>query len=380
VSPAAASSGEPAIFAIEAPPPAGWQRIGQAWSCLSNVVVLCWLFGGSWFYARLGERWTITYFAVCFLPFVVERFLPRLARRATFFRDRVELEGFPWLFGVKKGRFAWDEIGAYRDGSEDYVQLELKNARFFQRRWAMPTPSESARVSLLDLLNRVGVSRAEPGRRSVRVPLRQSALRAIPTYDQVRVVDPVARAVGAPFVEKCFERLPQAWLADKAVGWTANVHFHFPDHPGWTVQVADGRCTVELGLKGEPSCVVEMNVFAWRDLVLGGLTADQALLEGRIEATNPDDLARFRTAFDLVKLGRAVFREDDPLVCLALAVATVVGFVSAIAVAAASGWNGANPVSFGVPFFVAFFVTLLLFAFVTRKLKARRRSSGARPV
>ncbi len=113
-----------------------------------------------------------------------------------------------------------------------------------------------------------------------------------------------AAAAGAPREvtdkDKCdaiFDFLPEFFVPEKAAGWTATVHFKVAGAADYTLSVADGKCSTSAGLEGTPTCVVSTDADTFTGMAEQKVNAAKAFMEGKIKATNLNDMMRFQPAF-----------------------------------------------------------------------------------
>ena len=113
-------------------------------------------------------------------------------------------------------------------------------------------------------------------------------------------VDPATKAL------KVFEATTSAFMPAKAGSWEANLHFNMEGAGEFTMTVKDGKCTVEKGHNGDPTCVIEMSAETFFDMAEGKIEGPQAFMQGKITATNMKDMMKYGTVFDQKKSRAAV--------------------------------------------------------------------------
>lgn len=96
--------------------------------------------------------------------------------------------------------------------------------------------------------------------------------------------------------------LPNRLNTEKA--GDANVTFHF-DISGerggqYTVQVADGQCTVEEGHHGDPDCVVKTSDKNYEDVELGRTNPQMAVMMGKIKISDIGEMMKFVNYFERI--------------------------------------------------------------------------------
>ncbi|MCA9563774.1 MAG: MaoC family dehydratase N-terminal domain-containing protein, partial [Myxococcales bacterium] len=103
-----------------------------------------------------------------------------------------------------------------------------------------------------------------------------------------------------------FERMPEAFLPEKAAGWNANLRFVVGDAGTYTLAIEKGSCKSMSGAHGSPSCTI---TFASADVLIGmvdgSLKAEKAFMEGKIKADNMAELMKFGQCFDMQRGAKA---------------------------------------------------------------------------
>ncbi len=123
--------------------------------------------------------------------------------------------------------------------------------------------------------------------------------------DQIRLWEKPAPAAAAPAREltpkdKCdaiFKYLPEFFVAEKASGWTATIHFKVDGAGDYTINVADGKCTTANSAEGTPTCVVSLDAATFTGMADQSVNPVKAFMEGKIKASNMNDMMRFQPAF-----------------------------------------------------------------------------------
>src|SRR5690242_18818851 len=89
--------------------------------------------------------------------------------------------------------------------------------------------------------------------------------------------------------------LPQRLKAEEAAGQSGNFQFQLEGETGgdFTVKVADGVCTVEEGLHGEPDCVITAAATDFEDAELGRVNRQMAVMMGKIKISNLGQMLKF---------------------------------------------------------------------------------------
>jgi putative sterol carrier protein len=86
-------------------------------------------------------------------------------------------------------------------------------------------------------------------------------------------------------VEKLMERMPKAFLPDKAKGVEAVIQFHFTggEAGDWYAEIANGACNVGRGTREKPALAVTVDEMDWVSIIGGKLNAMSAFAEQRLK-------------------------------------------------------------------------------------------------
>jgi putative sterol carrier protein len=86
-------------------------------------------------------------------------------------------------------------------------------------------------------------------------------------------------------VEKLMERMPKAFLPDKAKGVEGVIQFHFTggEAGDWYAEIANGGCSVERGTREKPTLAVTVDETDWVSIISGKLNAMSAFAEQRLK-------------------------------------------------------------------------------------------------
>ena len=89
--------------------------------------------------------------------------------------------------------------------------------------------------------------------------------------------------------------LPSRLKAEEAAGQSGVFHFQLEGETGgeFTVNVADGVCTVAEGLAGEPDCVISAQATDFEDAELGRVNRQMAVMMGKIKISNLAAMLKF---------------------------------------------------------------------------------------
>ena len=85
--------------------------------------------------------------------------------------------------------------------------------------------------------------------------------------------------------KEIFDVLPTRFNADAAGEWTARILFNLSGDNGgvWTLQVADGQCSVNEGSTDEPTATVDMSGDTWSGIYGGTVNPMGAFMKGQIK-------------------------------------------------------------------------------------------------
>jgi putative sterol carrier protein len=93
-------------------------------------------------------------------------------------------------------------------------------------------------------------------------------------------------------VEKLMERMPGAFLPEKAEGVEAKIQFHLGDEGGdWVVSIHEGKCTTEQGVTEDPKLTITAEAKDYIDIVTGKLNAMTALANQQVSYKGDLNLA-----------------------------------------------------------------------------------------
>jgi putative sterol carrier protein len=86
-------------------------------------------------------------------------------------------------------------------------------------------------------------------------------------------------------IAKLMERMPKAFLPEKAAGVEATIQFHFTgaEAGDWTTHIAGGKCTVEKGQIDNPTLAVTVDSADWIAVISGKLNAMSAFAEQKLK-------------------------------------------------------------------------------------------------
>lgn len=94
--------------------------------------------------------------------------------------------------------------------------------------------------------------------------------------------------------------LPSRLKAEEAAGQSGTFHFVLEGETGgeFTVNVAEGQCTVTEGLSGEADCVISGLATDFEDAELGRVNRQMAVMMGKIKITNLGAMLKFIGMFN----------------------------------------------------------------------------------
>lgn len=101
-------------------------------------------------------------------------------------------------------------------------------------------------------------------------------------------------------VEKLMERMPQAFVPEKAEGVDAVIQFHLGEGGDWVVTIKDGKLKAERGVAENPNLTLTAAAQDYIDIVTGKLNAMKALATKKI--TFKGDLNLAMKLMDFFKL------------------------------------------------------------------------------
>lgn len=89
--------------------------------------------------------------------------------------------------------------------------------------------------------------------------------------------------------------LPNRFKAEEAANETGVFHFQLSGENGgdYTVQVANGVCTVSDGLNGEADCVISSEASDFEDAELGRVNKQMSVMMGKIKISNLGAMLKF---------------------------------------------------------------------------------------
>ncbi|MFN7973588.1 MAG: SDR family NAD(P)-dependent oxidoreductase [Acidobacteriota bacterium] len=120
------------------------------------------------------------------------------------------------------------------------------------------------------------------------------------TPASVRLGAPAAApATPADKVKVALPMLPQAFLPDRAAGWSAAIYFAIAGAQDYTLTVKDGKASIGPGKGAGITCNVSVDAETIVGMMEGTIKGEQAFMAGKIKADNLGDLMKFGKAFKL---------------------------------------------------------------------------------
>lgn len=103
-------------------------------------------------------------------------------------------------------------------------------------------------------------------------------------------------------IQDLMDKMPSAFLPDKAEGVDVVIQFNFEGDDGgeWYVTIKDGACTTDKGLHDNPTMSLTAVSSDYLDLVTGKLDGMQAFMQGKLKLKGDLNLAmKMMNYFDL---------------------------------------------------------------------------------
>ncbi len=95
------------------------------------------------------------------------------------------------------------------------------------------------------------------------------------------------------------QTLPERFVPENAGDWETVFHFDISGTEGgqFTVTIAEGKCSVEPGLKGEAKCTVTVADKTYHDIEFGKMKPEWAFMTGKIRMSDMAEMMRFTKMF-----------------------------------------------------------------------------------
>ena len=94
-------------------------------------------------------------------------------------------------------------------------------------------------------------------------------------------------------IEELMNRMPKAFLPDKAVDVEAVIQYHLTgDEAGdWVVKIGDGKCEVEQGTTENATMTLRADSQDYKDIILGKLDPMTAFMQQKVKLTGNLNMA-----------------------------------------------------------------------------------------
>lgn len=94
-------------------------------------------------------------------------------------------------------------------------------------------------------------------------------------------------------IEELMNRMPKAFLPDKAEGVEAVIQYHLSgaEAGDWVVTIGDGKCEVEQGTTEDATMTLGADSQDYKDIILGKLDPMTAFMQQKIKLTGNLNMA-----------------------------------------------------------------------------------------
>ncbi len=107
-------------------------------------------------------------------------------------------------------------------------------------------------------------------------------------------------------VDEAFERMGEAFVAEKAAGWNTTLNFKVGADRGYTVQIKEQTVKTAKGLDPDPKGTISFDtVETYLGVIQGKINPQQAFMAGKIKADNIAELMRYAQCFDMKRAAEA---------------------------------------------------------------------------
>lgn len=104
-------------------------------------------------------------------------------------------------------------------------------------------------------------------------------------------------------VQELMDRMPRAFIAEKAQGVSATVQYHLTGEEGgdYIVKIENGACVVSPGTAASPNLTLSADAQDYKDVIMGKTNAMNAFMQGKLKLSG--DLALAMKLINFFKLG-----------------------------------------------------------------------------
>ena len=94
-------------------------------------------------------------------------------------------------------------------------------------------------------------------------------------------------------IEEMMNRMPKAFLPDKAEGVEAVIQYHLSgaEAGDWVVTIGDGQCVVEQGTTDKVTMTLRADSQDYKDIILGKLDPMTAFMQQKVKLTGNLNMA-----------------------------------------------------------------------------------------
>lgn len=94
-------------------------------------------------------------------------------------------------------------------------------------------------------------------------------------------------------IEELMNRMPKAFLPDKAEGVEAVIQYHLSgaEEGDWVVTIGDDKCVVERGTTEDATMTLQADSQDYKDIILGKLDPMTAFMQQKVKLTGNLNMA-----------------------------------------------------------------------------------------
>lgn len=94
-------------------------------------------------------------------------------------------------------------------------------------------------------------------------------------------------------IEELMNRMPKAFLPDKAGDVEAVIQYHLTGEEAgdWVVRIGDGKCEVEQGTTEDATMTLRADSQDYKDIILGNLDPMSAFMQQKVKLTGNLNMA-----------------------------------------------------------------------------------------